>query len=348
MTRKRLAILALAGALATGGGGVAYTNNQQAQKKVSAIETAVVARTTFTKSVTSSGKTKAAKSVELKFQSSGKLTWVGVKVGDTVTAHQAIAALDSREVQKNLENELRNYVAKRNDFEEMWRVTYKGIKDPQTALTDTVKRILEKNQWDLEKAVLDVEVKALSIEFATLTTPIAGIVTRVDTPVAGINITPATAVFEVVDPGAIVFEANVDETDVGNIAKGSRATIDLDAYPATPFEGSVSTIAFTAKTGSGGATVFPVEVAIATSSSVRVGMNGDVTIEAEKQEGVLVVPSEAIREDENGSYVYRKDGKMFQKISVVPGIQSGAVAVIRSGVREGDEVAVKGFKDLAK
>ena len=81
---------------------------------------------------------------------------------DRVKAYQAIAQLDSREVQKNLEKVLRDYSAERNDFEEMWRVTYKGIKDPQTALTDTVKRILEKNQWDLEKAVLDVELKHLA------------------------------------------------------------------------------------------------------------------------------------------------------------------------------------------
>lgn len=327
---------------------MAYTKQHQAAKTASSIETTVVKRTTFTKTITSSGKTKAAKAAELKFQTSGNLTWVGVKEGDTVQAYQAIARLDAREVQKDLENELRDYSKQRNDFEEMWRVTYKGTKDPQTALTDTVKRILEKNQWDLEKAVLDVEIEHVSVEYATLVTPIAGIVTRADTPVAGINITPATAVFEVVDPGSLVFEASVDEVDVANIAVGSRATVALDAYPNTPFEGSVSKIAFAAKISSGGATVFPVEVSIATSSAVRIGMNGDVTIEADKETEVLVVPSEAVREDEKGPYVYKKDGKMVKKISVGLGTQSDGEVVIRSGLTEWDEVVTKGFKDIAK
>lgn len=344
MTRKRIAALALAGVLAAGGGGAAYTKSKQAARTAAAIETVVVKRTTFTKTITSSGETKAARAVELKFQTSGKLTWVGVREGDTVQAYQAIAKLDSREVQKDLENELRDYSKQRNDFEEMWRVTYKGTKNPQTALTDTVKRILEKNQWDLEKAVLDVELKHLAVEYSTIITPIAGIVTRVDTPVAGINITPATAVFEVVDPASLVFEASVDEVDAASIATGRNATVTLDAFPDSPFVGMVSTIAFAAKTSSGGATVFPVEVAIATASGVRIGMNGDVAIEVDTQADVLVVPTEAVREDDKGAYVYKKEGKTYKKTSVDLGERSDEDVVIRSGLSEGDEVAVKGIK----
>ena len=274
--------------------------------------------------------------------------WVGVKEGDRVKAYQAIAQLDSREVQKNLEKVLRDYSAERNDFEEMWRVTYKGIKDPQTALTDTVKRILEKNQWDLEKAVLDVELKHLALEYSTLVTPIAGIVTRVDTAVAGINITPATAVFEVVDPNSLVFEASVDEVDVASLAIGRTATITLDAYPNTPFSGNVSKIAFAAKTSSGGATVFPVEIAIATKSAVRIGMNGDVAITVDSQEDAIVVPTEAVRDNEKQSHVYRKVDKEFVKTHVVIGTRGDIESVIRTGLSEGDEVVVKGFTDLPK
>lgn len=346
MSRNRIAALALAGVLAAGGGGVAYTKQQQTAKAVSSIQTAVVKRTTFTKSIASSGKTKAARAVELKFQTSGKLTWVGVKEGDRVEAYQAIAGLDSREVQKNLEKALRDYSAERNDFEEMWRVTYKGTKNPQTALTDTVKRILEKNQWDLEKAVLDVELKHLAVEYSTIITPIAGIVTRVDTPVAGINITPATAVFEVVDPGSLVFEASVDEVDVAAIHIGSTANVTLDAYSGAPFSGTVSKIAFAAKTSSGGATVFPVEIAVSTSSAVRIGMNGDVAIQTETQSDVLVIPAEAVREEQKGTYAYKKVGTSYKKIPIEVGTRSEGEAIIISGLSEGEQVVIKGFKDI--
>ena len=349
MTKRRIAALTLAGVLAASGGGVSYTKQQQAVKTASAVQTAMVKRATFTKTVASSGKTKATRTAELKFQTSGKLTWVGVKEGDQVRAYQAIATLDAREVQKNLENELRDYAKQRNDFEEMWRVTYKGTKDPQTALTDTVKRILEKNQWDLDKAVLDVEVKHLSVEYATLTTPIAGIVTRVDSPIAGVNITPATAVFEVVDPDSLVFEASVDEVDAAGISIGRMATVTLDAFPVTPFSGSVSNIAFSAKTSSGGATVFPVEIAIASSSSqIRIGLNGDVSIRTASLGDTLVIPAEALREEGDMWFVYKKIGSSYKKTAVAIGDRSDGEVVIQSGVGEGDEVVVKGFAQLPK
>jgi len=108
---------------------------------------APVERQAIRQTVIASGKVKSQTQVDLKFQTSGLLTWVGVKEGDTVSAYQTLARLDSREVQKNLEKALRDYSNERNDFEESWRVTYDG-KKIQDTVTDTVKRILEKNQWE--------------------------------------------------------------------------------------------------------------------------------------------------------------------------------------------------------
>ena len=90
-------------------GAVLYVQNRRTSTKNGPIQTARVKRADFVKRVSSSGKTKADKSVDLKFQTSGKLAWVRVKEGDTVAAFQAIAGLDPRDVQKNLEKELRDY-----------------------------------------------------------------------------------------------------------------------------------------------------------------------------------------------------------------------------------------------
>lgn len=320
--------------------------SKTASQKISpSISTAKVKRKDFLKIVSSSGKTAANKSVKLKFQTSGRLQWVGVKEGDAVRAYQAIASLDTREVQKSLEKALRDYSNERNDFEETWRVTYDG-KKPVNAFNDTIKRILEKNQWDLEKAVLDVELKRLAVEYSTLITPIAGIVTHIDTPVAGVNITPAAAEFEIIDPASILFEANIDEVDVGGLSLGQKAAIQLDAYPDRTFEGTVSAIAFSAKTSAGGATVFPVKISLGNSGAIRVGLNGDVTIETEKSPQSLVIPAAAIREDESGKFVYKKTGSTFQKIRVTIGATSDDEVVILEGLTELDEVVIKGFTNI--
>lgn len=309
------------------------------------VTTATVKRTSFVKTVQSSGKTKAKKDVELKFQTSGKLTWVGVAEGDHVRAYQAIAGLDPREVQKNLEKALRDYSKERNDFEE-WNHVTNPICGDQGLCSDSLKRILQDNQWDLDKAVLDVELKHLAVEYATLVSPIDGIVTHIDTPVAGVNITPASAVFEVIDPTSLIFEASVDETDVGSLTVGQQATIALDAYPDQTFPSTVSYISYAAVTSSGGATVFPVQVSLSTDKPIRVGMNGDVTITTQTQENALVIPIDAVREDEKGSYVYKKTGDKYVKTPVKLGSQNEDSAVILSGLSEGDAVVTKGFASV--
>jgi len=311
------------------------------------IQTAPVTVQTFTKTIQSSGKTKAKKQVDLKFQISGKLIWVGVKEGDTVKQGQVIAQLDSREVQKNLTKTLTDYSEQRNTFEETWRVTYSG-RTPDQALTDTVKRILQKNQWDLEKSVLDVELKSLALEYSSLVTPISGIVTHIDTPYAGVNITPAGSVFEVVDPSTLVFEANIDEIDVGNLENGQTATINLDAYPESTFSGVVSNVAYSSVLSGGGATVFPVEVQFDNSGLLRIGLNGDVSISVLSVPDSILIPLEAVREDKSEKYVFKKTSKGYIKTVVTTGNQNDTDVIVTSGLTAGDEIVIKGFSQIPK
>lgn len=328
-------------------GVIFWSSRAQAQKTAAAITTAKVTRQNFSKTLSSSGKTKADTSVELKFQASGKLTWVGVKEGDTVSAHQTLATLDNREVQKNLEKALRSYSSERNDFEQTWRVTYDG-KKPSDAFNDTVRRILEKNQWDLESSVLDVELKQLAVEFATLSTPIAGIVTRIDTPVAGVNITPATAVFAVADPKSLVFEATVDETDVGSLVTGQKAVITLDAFPEATYSGTITYISYISQQSSGGATVFPVKVSFDQPENLRIGLNGDISIVTERRDDVLTIPTEAVREEKGESFVYKKIGNTYEKTAISTGAKNEDDIIVISGVAEGDYVVTRGFTNIPK
>ncbi len=327
-----------------------WSKNTAAQKANTSITTAKVTQRNFVKTLSSSGKTQADKSVELKFQTSGKLAWVGVKEGDRVQAYQALAGLDVREVQKNLEKALRDYSNERNDFEEARQITYGTRKTDavNNLLNDTVARILEKNQWDLDKAVLDVELKSLAVEFASLTTPIAGIVTHIDTPIAGVNITPATSVFAVADPESLIFEANVDEVDVGGISIGQPAIIKLDAFPESTFSGTIAHISYVSEQSSGGATVFPVKVAFTDPQQLRVGLNGDITIETGRQDNVLTIPTEALREENNTTYVYKKTGKTYQKVTVTTGAKNEDDVIITSGLNENDLVVTKGFTSIPK
>lgn len=335
--KKMLILLVILSILFLGGFLIRSRNAKAIASKVQTVE---VKRTDFIKLVSSSGKTLADQSVDLKFQTSGKLAWVRVKEGDIVKAYQAIAGMDSREVKKNLEKALRDYSSERNDFEQQRQ---------DQALTDTMRRILQKNQWDLEKSVLDVELKHLAFEYATLISPIAGIVTHIDTPVAGVNITPASAVFHIANPESIVFEANVDEMDIGDVSLGLEATMYLDAYPESSFSGVISFISYSSEQSSGGSTVFPVKISFRTPpDTIRIGLNGDVKIIVKRIDNVLTVPLAAIREENGSQYVYKKMKGAIENVAVETGLPSEDEIIILSGLDEGDAVVTKGFSSILK
>ncbi len=318
---------------------IVWLVNARAGGQAAKFETATVARKDLAQAVSASGKVKAQEQVDLKFQTSGLLTWVGVEEGDRVKKWQAIAKLDTRELQKTLEKYLIDYSGQRNDFEETWRVTYGG-KRPEQALTDTVKRILEKNQWDLQKAVLDVELKDLAVRLATLTTPIDGIVTHIDTPYAGINITPATAVFSVANPKAMLFKANIDEADVTKVKEGQEATVALDAFPEEKFTGKISKVNFEAITTKGGGTAFVTEVLLPENTDLRfkIGLNGEMEVATAKRENVLVVPSEAVYAKNGTNYVKVLADDKVSEVAVTTGLETDQEIEILTGLTSGQKV----------
>lgn len=309
------------------------------------IKTAQVKRGDIVIAVSASGKIKAKEAVDLKFQTSGKLIWVGVKEGDKVKKGQAIAQLDQRELQKDLEKALRDYSKERNDFEEEYRVTY-GAQTPQTALTNTIRRILEKNQWDLEKAVLDVELKDLALKYSTLVTPIDGIVTQAVPAVAGVNIVYTSALYTVANPNSVVFSANIDETEIKEIKERQETIIILDAYPDEEIKSRVANVAFSSTATSGGGTAFAAEFELPANEDerFRIGMNGDTEIIIAQKINVLTIPLEAVKERDGKKTVRLfKEGEI-EEIEVTVGLTNDTEAEITSGVKEGELVVTSQTK----
>jgi RND family efflux transporter MFP subunit len=306
------------------------------------IETVRVAKKTIIKTVEASGKIKAEKEVNLKFQTSGKLAWVGVKEGDTVKKWQAIASLDKQELRKKLKKELNDYMNERWSFDQ-------DHDDYPVVLTDEVKRILEKAQFDLNNTIIDVEIADLTLKLATIVTPIEGIVTHIDIPIAGTNITPATATFTVADPEELIFGVDVDEIDIGTIKLGQRAQIFLDSYPEEKFEGEVKKVSFVAKTTRGGGTAFEVEINLPLNTpeqKFKLGMNGDITIEIEKRENALVIPSEAIMKRQKKFYVFAIKDEITARREVRIGLETETETEILEGITEGEKVVSKNLSKV--
>jgi len=287
-----------------------------------------------------SGEIDADEKVTLRFQTSGLLTWVGVKEGDFVKKYQSIASLDKRELRNSMNQLLNTYSKTRNDFEQAqadnknWQTN--GMTDEAR---EAVKRSLQKEQADLNNSVLDVEAADLSLKFANLFTPIEGIVTKVDAPLSGQNVTPATATFEVVNPKSIFFSATADQTEVAKFAIGQKGIVTLDAFPERKIDGLVTLVGFSPKSGSSG-TVYEIKIAMTTeaTASMKLGMTGDVNFVFGKKENVIAIPERYIKEKLGKKYVTILRDKKQVETQVETGYTADGMVEIVSGINENELV----------
>jgi HlyD family secretion protein len=87
----------------------------------------------------------------------------------------------------------------------------------------------------------------------------------------------------------------VDETDIGKIQPGLRATVTVDAYPNRPFDGVVLKIEPQA-TIQQNVTMFPVQVHIQNREGLlKPGMNAEVEIHVGRRDSVLAIPNASLR-----------------------------------------------------
>jgi len=293
-----------------------------------------VTRVNLQQTLTLSGKIEAEEKALLHFQTSGRLAWVGVKVGDKVSAYQTIASLDQRDVQKNLEKKLNSYLKTRWDFEQT-QDDYEG-----KILTDAIKRILEKSQFDLNNAVLDVEIQHLAVEFAHLITPIGGFVTKVNPQVAGVNVTPTSSEFEVINPTSIYLSVLADQTEVTKLKEGMKTDIVFDAYPSEHIEGTIKSIGFAPKPDET-STAYEVKVLLATGNEAyryRLGMTADSTFTIREKPDVLAIPTHFLKRDNGKTYVVTHMRGKLQNTPVTIGEETETLVEITSGLSEGDTI----------
>ncbi len=302
-------------------------------KNKTVIATQKVTEGDLVQSISVTGSIEAQKFVNLSFLTGGKLVYLPIKKGDSVKANSVIATIDQRSAQKNLQNALLSYSQQRNAYDQ----TNDNNKDKP--LTDTLRRILTDNEYDLEKASISVDLMDLAKQQSVLTTPIAGIITRQDVEVAGVNVI-ATNVFQVTDPNSLDFRMEVDEADIGKVNEGQKIEVNLDSYPDETLNLKISSIDFVTHTTSTGGDAYYVTAKLTndnTNYKYRVGMNGNAQIILGEKNNVIIIPLSSIFDDNK---VYVKVNNKYEKRTVKLGSQSDTDSEVVSGLNVNEEVVL--------
>jgi len=334
--------------------------------------TAQASTATFEQAVTTTGTLTPSVHEDVAFEASGTVRSVKVAEGDTVTKGQALATIDTLQLDAALAQAKADLAQAEADLADA-QDSDDGSDAAQAAVEarESTVAVAQQSADDAEAAMSD----------ATLEAPAAGLVTSVGVAVGdtvgsssgsgstsdqgGSGSTPSAsgggtssgssgssassgstdvAAFTIVGTDAWTVDVSVGEADVASIATGDQVEMTSDDLAETVF-GTVSEIGRLPST-SQGAVAYPVTVTVTGDpDGLHDGVSVDVSIVTERRSDVLSVPAAAVATGDDGSStvtLVADDGSTSEQ-AVETGETSGQLVEITAGLSEGDTVQYATF-----
>ncbi|WP_245700859.1 efflux RND transporter periplasmic adaptor subunit [Sanguibacter gelidistatuariae] len=321
-------------------------------------QTVAASLTTLEKSVTGTGTLTPGVQEDVSFASGGTVTSVLVAAGDTVTAGQTLATIDTLSLDADV-------LAARATLAKA-QATLSNNSDDADG-TDASDAQIASSTKQVELAQSQVTSAEDKLAGATLIAPVDGILTSVDLAVGDVvggsgsssggagsgsvsasagGATTATtssassAQFTIVGTTSWTVPVTVDESDIASLTVGDQAELTVDNLSSTVF-GTVTEIGLIS-TSTRGVAGYPVTITVTGDpDGLNDGVSADVSIIYERRTDVLTVPTAAVRQVDGASVVDKVAADGTQVVTTVTiGETSGSSVEITDGLAEGDEVLV--------
>tara|TARA_B100001939_G_scaffold287635_1_gene258243 strand:- start:3355 stop:4509 length:1155 start_codon:yes stop_codon:yes gene_type:complete len=316
--------------------------------------------TSIEKEVVATGKLNPEDEIELKPQVSGRIDKIFVEEGDIVMRGDLIAnirVVPNEQALESAKNRINTAKLSYEDFKIKFdrnQILYeKGVISKQDF--ETSKLSMDQSKESLRQAENDFKI----IKQGTLTggstantnvlSQISG--TILEIPVReGSTITETntfsagTTIATVADMTKMIFEGQVDETEVSKLSEGSEIKVILGALEKEEFEAKLT---FVAPKGveQGGAVQFKIkaDVTIPQNINVRAGYSANAIMSIGKKENILCINESLLQfnrvTEKPFVEILTSDGK-YKKQDVEIGISDGINVEILKGVKEGDKIKV--------
>jgi len=295
------------------------------------IETASVERGDISRSVATSGSVEALVMVEVGSQLSGQVKEIYADFNDQVSAGDVIALIDPQtfqsrmlQAQADLKVADANIAVRHASITRTEANLRKSRREYERLVPLSEQGTISASDLDIAQAAYEAMQAELTMEKAQLRNAEAAYEqrlaavgsarvdldrTQIRSPIDGVVIERAVDVGQTVaasmsapkmfliaqDLSEIQIEANVDEADIGNIAKGNTVGFTVDAYPDRTFRGEVQQVRLAPNVEANVVTYTVIISATNPSRSLLPGMTANVEIVTGKREDVLRLSNAAFR-----------------------------------------------------
>ena len=190
---------------------------------------------------------------------------------------------------------------------------------------------------DEQIATLESEGKARPR--VLLRAPASGVIVELGAR-EGMTVASGATLFRIAGLATVWVVAQVPEAQAGFLAPGSSVEARVPAYPGEAFAGRVSAILPEVN-----AAVRSVRARIEVANpagKLKPGMYANLVLAAQGREALLVPAEAVIRTGERSVVILAEGEGKFHAVDVEVGVESGADAEIRKGLKPGDRVVVSG------
>lgn len=197
------------------------------------------------------------------------------------------------------------------------------------------------SDWNAAKTALDLLKSAPGGNaIVPIRAPIAGVVQSREITL-GETVAPDKNLMTIVNLDIVHVDMELPERDVARVQIGAPVSIRVDAVPNRTFSGEIELIhsELNPKTRT-----LEAHAEIQNSGSLRPGMFARGTIGTGTSQSVLSVPADAIQdlEGEKVVFVAREKAGEFEARKVELGATNGGKTVVKSGLKSGERVVIRG------
>ncbi|WP_407377668.1 efflux RND transporter periplasmic adaptor subunit [Megamonas funiformis] len=330
--------------------GYKYYAQKQEEAKKPVVNTAQVQYMSMKSIVSATGTIKPVESVEVSSKITARVKQVLVKENDTVTQGQTVALLDGKDYETQKEQAeftLKNAKIIYDRTNYLYNIGAKSKED------------LDNAQYNYDTAQSKLEEAESNLSETVIVSPMDGVVIGepvTDGTMAVQGNSNPTVIMRIADLSRKQIFAKVDETDIGSVRVGQKATFTVDAYNGKTFTATVSKISQTdmdnswnisnssSSSSSSSAAVIYYSVTLDVDDPeglLMPSMTARVDIETANKDNALAVPLSALKTDKQGTYVIViKDDGSTENRYVETGIYGDEFVEIINGLAEGENVDV--------
>lgn len=313
-------------------GGLVY----QASKATAAttVQTAAVVRADIVSLVSATGTIKPVNMVDVSSKITGLIKETRVKENDLVKTGDVLVVLDDTRLQAQVSQARERLANAEANYERNRRLSDIGaVSDQQLDSVRMEYKVAQANYDQAADQLADTVIRA----------PIDGVVIGKPIPAGQTvaqGISNPMVILTVADLSQMQIETQVDESDIGKVAVGQKATFTVDAYPGKVFTGIVSSVSQKA-TVQQNVVYYGVIIDVdAASQGIKPSMTARVSIAVGESKNALTVPLSAVKQSKNQHYVVVQKNGQTQNVNVTTGLTSDDRIEITSGLTEGDKIVI--------